>query len=97
MDFLWIQVNFFGCNDKFKKFATGYPQEGLDWVHLQLVSLHDVEHSFQVCEMIAFVTAFHSNIVDGAFYSLTYMPMEDRIHGALISCISILQARGITV
>jgi len=48
-DFLQIPVNFFRCNDKSKEFATGYPQEGLGWVHLQLKSAHDVEHSSQAC------------------------------------------------
>jgi len=63
-------MNSFGCNNKSKKIVTGYSQEALGWVHLQLVSSHDVKHSFQVCEMIAFVTTFHSNIINIAFYDL---------------------------
>ena len=94
MDFLQVQVNFFECNDKSKKFATGYPQEGLGWVSFQLVGPYDVERSLQVCEMIAFVMPFHSDIIDVAFYSLTYMFMEDRIHGVLIGCSRVLQAKG---
>jgi len=43
--------------------------------------------------MIAFVTAFHSDIIDITFYDLMYMLMEDRIHGVLISYTSILQAK----
>ena len=77
---LRIQVNSLGCNDKSKEFATSYPQEGLGWVHLQLVSPHDVEHSFSICKMITFVATFHSDILDIAFYGLAYMLMEDRIH-----------------
>ena len=46
------------------------------------MSPHDVEHSLQVCEMIAFVAAFHGDIIDIAFYDLAYMLMEDRIHSA---------------
>ena len=65
-------MNSFRCNNKFKEFTTSYPQEGLDWIHLQLVSLHDVEHSLQVCEVITFVVAFHSDIIDIAFYDLAY-------------------------
>jgi len=57
------------------------------------MSPHDVEHFSQVCEMITFVTAFYSGIISIAFYGLTYMLMEDRIHGVLISCTSILQAK----
>ena len=87
-------MNSFGCNNKSKKFTTSYPQEGLGWVHVQLVCPHDVEHSFHVYEVIAFVATFHSDIIDIAFYGLTYMLMEDRIHGALIGCTSVLQAEG---
>jgi len=58
------------------------------------VSPHDAEHSFQVCEMIAFIAAFHSDIIDIAFYDLVYMLVEDHIHRALISCTSVLQAKG---
>jgi len=76
------------------KFATGYPQEGFGRVHLQLVSLHDVKHSFQVCEVIAFVATFHDDIIDILFYGLVYMLIEDRIHGTLICCTNILQAKG---
>jgi len=89
-------VNFFGCNEKVKEFAIGYPQ-GLSWVHLQLVNPHDVEHFFQICEMIAFVAAFHSDIIDIAFYGLAYMLIEDHIHGVLIGYTSVLQAKSITV
>ena len=84
-------MNSFGCNNKFKEFATGYPQEELGWVHFQLLSPHDVEHSFQICKVIAFVATFYGNIVDIAFYSLEYMLIEDRIYGALTSCTSVLQ------
>jgi len=87
-------VNSFGYNDKYKEFATGYPKEGFGWVHLQLVSLHDVEYSFQVCEMIAFVAAFHDVIINIALYGLAYMLMEDRIHDTLICRTNILQAKG---
>jgi len=80
-DFLWIQVNSFGRNNKSKEFFTGYPQEGFSQVHLQLMSPHDVEHSFQACEMIAFVATFNGYIINIAFYGLTYMFIEDRIHG----------------
>ena len=66
-------MNSFGYNDKYKEFATGYPKEGFGWVHLQLVSPHDVEHSFQIREMIGFIAAFHSDIIDIAFYVLAYM------------------------
>jgi len=52
------------------EFATGYPHEGLCWVYFQLVSPHDVEHSFQVCEVTAFVTTFHGDIIYMAFYGL---------------------------
>jgi len=51
-------------------------------------------YSFQVYEMITFVTTIHSDIIDVAFYGLTYMLIEDRIHGALIGCTSVLQAKG---
>jgi len=87
-------MNSFGCNDKSKKFITGFPQEGLRWVHLQLVSPHDVEHSLQVCKGIAFVTAFHGDIIDIALYGPAYMLMEDRVHGTLICRTSVLQAEG---
>ena len=43
--------------------------------------------------MIAFVTAFHSDIIDIAFYDFMYMLMEDHIHGILISCATILLAK----
>jgi len=68
-----MQVNFFGCNNKSKEFVTSYTKEGFGWVHLQLVSPHDVEHSFQIREMIGFIAAFHSDIIDIAFYVLAYM------------------------
>ena len=87
-------MNSFGCNEKSKKFSTGYPQEGLGWVHLQLVSAHVVEHSFQVCEVIAFVAIFHCDIIDIAFYDLAYMLIKDHIHDALIYRTSVLQAKG---
>jgi len=58
------------------------------------MSLHDVEHSFQVCEVIAFVATFHGDIIEIAFYGLAYMLMEDRIHGALICRTGVLQAKG---
>jgi len=44
--------------------------------------------------MIAFVMAFHSDIIDIAFYGLTYMLMEDHIRGVLIGCTSVIQAKG---
>ena len=91
---LWIEVNSFECNNKSKKFSIGYPQKGLGWVHLQLVSPHDIEYSFQVCEVTAFVVTFHGDIIDIEFYGLEYMLMEDRIHGALICCTGIFQAEG---
>jgi len=47
--------------------------------------------------MIAFVMTFHGNIIDVAFYGLTYMLMEERIHGALIGCTSVLQTKGPSV
>jgi len=96
-DFLWIQVNSFGCNNKSKEFATGYPHEELGWIHLQLMSLHDVKHSLQVCEMIAFVATFHGDIINVAFYGFTYMLVEDRIHGTLICRTSVFKTKGITV
>ena len=58
------------------------------------MSPHDVEHSLQVCEVIAFVTAFHGDVIDVAFYGFTYMLVEDHVHGALICCTSVLQAEG---
>ena len=94
MNLLRIQMNSFGCNNKIKKFTTGYPQEGLGWTHLQLVSPHDVEHSLQVCEVIAFVAAFHDDVIDVSFYGLIYMLVKDRIHGALICHTNIFQAEG---
>ena len=48
------------------------------------MSPHDVEHSPQVGEVIAFVKAFRGDIIDIAFYDLVYMLMEDGIHDALI-------------
>jgi len=58
------------------------------------VSPHDIEHSLQVSEVIAFVMAFHGDIIDIAFYGLVYMLMEDHIHGTLICRTNILQAEG---
>ena len=69
-DLFWIEVNSFRCNNISKEFATGYPQEGLGWVHLQLVILHDVEHSPQVREVIAFVETFHDDVIDIASTAL---------------------------
>jgi len=89
-DLLRIEMNSFRCNNKFKEFITGYPQEGLGWVHLQLMSSHDVEHSPQVREVIAFVAAFHGDVIDVAFYGLTYMLVKDRIHGTLICHTNVL-------
>ena len=74
--------------------STGYPQERFSWVPLQLMSLHDVEYSFQVCEMIAFVMDFHNDIVDIAVYNLVYILIKDCIHDTLIGCTSVLQAKG---
>jgi len=87
-------VNSFRCNNISKEFTTCYPQEGLGWIHLQLASLHDVEHSFRVCKMIAFVVTFYDDIIDIAFYGLVYILMEDHIHGTLICHTSVLQAKG---
>jgi len=47
--------------------------------------------------MITFVTVFHNNIIDVAFYSLTYMLMEDRIYGALIGAPAFFKLKDITV
>ena len=66
----------------------------LGWVHLQLVSPHDVEHSFQVCKVTIFVMNFHGDIINIAFYGVAYMLMEDRIYGALICRTDVLQAKG---
>ena len=44
--------------------------------------------------MIAFVAAFHGDIINIAFYGLVYMLMEDRIHGALICRTSVLKIKG---
>ena len=33
-EFLRVEMDSFGCHNKPKEFATGYPQEGLGWVHL---------------------------------------------------------------
>jgi len=82
------------CNNKSKKFTTGYPQEELSWVHLQLVASHDVKHSPQVCEVIALVATLHGDVINVAFYSLIYMLEEDCIHGTFICSISVLQAEG---
>ena len=44
--------------------------------------------------MIAFVVALLCNIVYVAFYGLAYMLMEDNIHGPLVCCLCIRQAKG---
>ena len=85
-EFLWI-------NNKPKEFAIGYLQEGLGWVHLQLVSPHDVEHSFQICEMITLLRLFTAICQHSILWSYVYAH-EDRIHGVLISCTSIPQVKG---
>jgi len=43
-DFLRIKMNSFACHNKSKELATGYPKEGFDRVHLQLMRSHDVEY-----------------------------------------------------
>jgi len=51
-DFLWVQVDSFGCHDKPKEFTVGYPQEGFGGIHLQLIRLHDIEHYLQIFSVI---------------------------------------------
>ena len=58
------------------------------------MSPHNVEHSLQICKMIAFVATFHCNIIDVAFYSLACMLVEVFVHGMLICQTCILQAKG---
>ena len=94
MDFLWVEVNSFGCYKESKEFATGYPHEGLGWVHFQLMLPPNVEYSPQICNMIIFGTAFYCNIVYVALYSLAYILMEDYIHCLLICRSCVLQAKG---
>jgi len=61
------------------------------------VILHDVEHSPQVREVIAFVETFHGDVIDLAFYGLTYMLVKDRIYGTLIVAPAFFKPKGITV
>ena len=93
-DFLRVDVDSFGCYNKSKKLPTGHTQEGLGGVHLQLMHLHYVEYSLQICYVITFVAALDCNIIYIAFYGLTYMLVEDHIHGVLVCHICILQAKG---
>jgi len=57
-DFLWVEVDSFGCYDKLEEFTAGYPHEGLGGIHLQLMRLHNIEYYLHICYVIIFGTAF---------------------------------------
>ena len=67
-DFLWVEVDSFGCHEKPKKFTISYPQEGLEGIYLQSMHLHDIKYCLQICYVITFGMNFHCNIVYVAFH-----------------------------
>jgi len=92
-DFLRVEVDSFGCNDKPKKF-TGYPQEGFGGIHLQLMRPHDIEYCLQIYYVIAIDTIFYCNIVYVAFHCFAYILVENYIHSSLVCRPLILQPEG---
>ena len=94
VDFLSVEMGSFGCNNMSKNFTVGHPQEGLGWVHLQLMCSHDIEYSFLIYYMITFVMTLHCNIVYVTLYGLAYVLMEDCIYGLLICHPCIFQSEG---
>ena len=56
-DFVWVEVDFFGCHNKHEKFTIGYLQEGFGGIHLQLMRPHDIKYCLHIYYVIAFGTA----------------------------------------
>jgi len=91
-NFLWVEVDSFGCDDKCQEFTAGYPQEGFGRIHLQLMRPHDIEYRLQICYVIIFGTIFYCNIVYIAFHCFAYMLVENCIHSSLVCCPRVLQS-----
>ena len=83
-DFLWVEVDSFGCHNEVEKFTAGYPQEGFSGIHLQLMRPHDIEYCLQIFYVIAFGTAFYCNVVDVAFHCFAYVLMKNYIYSSLM-------------
>jgi len=73
---------------------TGYPLEGLGWVHLQLMSPHDVKYSLQIYNVIAFSMDIYYYIIHVSFYGHAYMLEKDCIHCPLICRPCVLHSEG---
>ena len=58
------------------------------------MSLHYVEHRYQVTKMVILIAAFNSNVVDIAFYHFSEMIVEDCTQCSLIGCSGVLQSEG---
>ena len=80
-NFLWVDVDPFGCNDKPKEFTAGYPQERFGGIHFQLIRQYNIEYCFQICYVITFGTAFHCNIL--YVIPLFYVYVRGKLHSWL--------------
>jgi len=55
---------------------------------------HDIKYRLQICYMIAFVKAFHYNVIYVAFHYFAYMLMKNCIHSSMICYPCVLQSEG---
>ena len=92
LDFVWVKMDSFWCNNKSKELATQNPQEGFCRIHLQLMSPHYAEHHSQVTKIVILIAAFDSDVVDITFYRLSEMITKNYTHRSLISCSRVLQS-----
>jgi len=69
-----------------------WPPPGRTWLDSSLFDVYDVEYSLQICYVIAFVVAFHYNIIYVALYGLTYVLVENYINHMLVCYPRVLQS-----
>ncbi|XP_020263136.1 F-box protein At5g07670-like [Asparagus officinalis] len=84
----------FHGDDESEEFTTGHFEKRLGSVHLQLMTLHEVEHCPQVFNMVIFVAAFNDQIINVTFDGLSEMFLENLRHRSLVRSSYVLQAKG---